>query len=225
MGAQEYSLRERKFARTKVGLMNAFVERLKDKRFDDISIKEVCQDAEIAEGTFFNYFPEKIDVIKYYLHLMTLRMIWRAQKNVPEEKYLCLINFLFGQLSEALDNNNVVYQIISVLLVQNQRPKKIEISDLEKKLVFPDCAGIEKTPVVIMDDWLRECVTLAVKNGEIPPKTNVDDVVISLMTIIIGTLLAVRFDHNDSRDYHYMRQLKALWKGLGVRKEIKRTRK
>ncbi len=221
----EYSLRERKYARTKVGLMNAFMERLKNKRFDDISIKEICQDVEIAEGTFFNYFPEKIDVIGYYLHLITIRNIWKAEKETPPGNYIALINSVFDQLSEGLNNNNVIYQIFSVLVLQTQRPKHIKISGLEKKLAFPDHAGIEETPAVILDDWLKECVTLAQKNGEIASKIDIDDVVISLMTIVTGTLLAVRFRRKDSLRHHYVRQLKLLWKGFGVEEKCKMVKK
>jgi AcrR family transcriptional regulator len=219
--AQDYPLRERKYARTKVGLMNAFMDRLKRSRFDDISIREVCQDAEVAEGTFFNYFPEKIDVVGYYLHLTTLKMIWKAKEETPAGKYIPLIDSVFGQISEELNNDNVIYQIISVLLVQGDRPKKIEISALEKKLAFPDYEGIEEMPSVILDEWLKECVVLAIKNGELPPKTKTEDVAVSLMTIIAGTLLAIRFGKSNGREYHYTRQLKALWKGLGVKEQGK----
>ena len=51
-----YSLRERKYAKTKISLANAFMERLKTKRFSDIAIKEVCENVEVSEGTFYNYF-------------------------------------------------------------------------------------------------------------------------------------------------------------------------
>ncbi|HOW35198.1 MAG TPA: TetR/AcrR family transcriptional regulator [Candidatus Omnitrophota bacterium] len=213
---EDYSLREKKYARTKVGLMNAFMERLKYNRFDDISIREVCQEVEVAEGTFFNYFPEKIDVVGYYLHLATLKIIWKAKKEAPAGKYLSLIDSVLSQMSLELNNNNVIYQIFSVLLVRSERPKKIDISALEKKMAFPNCEGIEETPSVILDEWLKECVALALKNGELPPKTKADDVVVSLMTIITGTLLAIKFGKSNSREYHYMRQLKALWRGLGV---------
>jgi hypothetical protein len=224
MKTKEYSLRERKYARTKVGLMNAFVERLKHDRFDGISIKEICKDAEIAEGTFFNYFPEKIDVIGYYLHLITLKMIWKAKKEVPAGKFLPLIDSIFSQLSEEVKNNNMTYQIISVLLVQSQRPKKVAISDLEKRLAFPNCAGIEEAPAMIMDECLKESVVLAMKNGELPSKTNADDVVVSLMAIISGTLLAIRFHNSNDLGYHYMRQLQALWRGFGAREQVKGVR-
>jgi AcrR family transcriptional regulator len=217
MKTEEYSLREKKHARTKIAIMNAFMERLKNNRFDEISIKEVCRDAEVAEGTFFNYFPEKIDVIGYFLHLTTVKMIWKARKKAPAGKYLSLIESVFNQLSDEISNNNVIYQIISVLLAQTEKPKKIAISALEKKMAFPGCEGIEETPSVCLDEWFKESVTLALRNAELPPKTNADDVVVSLMTIISGTLLAIRFCNSHSRCYHFMRQLQALWRGLGVR--------
>jgi len=224
MEVKEYSLREKKHAKTKIVIMNAFMERLKHNRFDGISIKEVCKDIEVAEGTFFNYFPEKIDVIGYYLYLATLKIIWEAQEDAPAGKYLPLINSVFSHLSDEFNNNNAAYQIISVLLVQSQRPRKMAISDLEKRLAFPNCEGIEKIPSVILDEWLKEQVILGLNNGELPPKTNVEDIVVSLMTIIIGTLLVVRFNNSNSRDYHYMRQLKALWRELGANGNDKRVR-
>lgn len=217
MKAKEYSLREKKHARTKIAIMDAFMERLKHDSFDDISIREVCKDAEVAEGTFFNYFPAKIDVIGYYLYLTTTRIIWKARKEVPPGKYLPLIDSAFRQLSEELDSNGLVYQIFSVLLTQSKKPKKAAISALEKILIFPDRPGIEETRSIALDEWFKECVILARKNGELPLNMNVDDVVISLITILTGTLLAVRFKDINSRGYHYVRQLKALWLGLGVK--------
>lgn len=216
-----YSLRERKRAKTKIAIMDAFMERLKRNRFDDISIKEVYQAAEVAEGTFFNYFPEKIDVISYYLYLTTLKIIWRAKKETPGGKYLPLINSVFRLVAEEWKNNNLTYQILSVLLVQSERPKKVAISGLEKRLAFPDCADIEEAPSVSLDEWFRECVILAQKNGELPINTNVNDVVVSLITIISGTMLSIRFSNKDSCGYHYMRQVQALWKVLGARKQGK----
>jgi AcrR family transcriptional regulator len=218
MQAKEYSLREKKHARTKIAIMNAFVERLRRSRFDDIAIREICRDLEVAEGTFFNYFPEKTDVLGYYLYLTTMKMIWQSRKSTPAGKYLPLIDSVFAQLSDELNNNNVAYRIISVLLVQSERPKRIVVSELEKKLAFPDCPGIEGTPAMILDEWFKECVISAQKKGELPARANVDDVVVSLMTIIAGTLLATRFSDNNSLGYHYMRQLQSFWRGMGVKR-------
>jgi len=217
MKQKEYSLREKKYARTKIAIMNSFINRLRHTRFDDISIKQVCGDVEVAEGTFFNYFPEKIDVICYYLLLNIVKILWKAEKEVPTGKYLPLIDAVVKQLSQGWSSDNLIYQIISVLLIQGERPKRIAISAIEKKLAFPDCAGIEDVPSVILYEWFKECMILAQKNGEVGPKVNVDDVVVSLMTISSGTMLAIRFNHRSNAEYHYMRQLHALWRDLGVK--------
>ncbi len=219
--AKEYSLREKKHARTKLAIMDSFMERLKNTRFDDISVREMCRDVEVAEGTFFNYFPEKIDVIRYYLTLNTLRMIWGARKKAPAGEYLSLVNHAFSQMSERWNNNNLTYQVISVLLAQGERPKRIDISDIEKKLAYPDCPGIEEIPTVMLHDWFKECIISARKNGELPSNVNIDDVVVSLITIVAGTILAVRFNGRNNCSYHYARQLRALWRGLEARAYIK----
>ncbi len=216
MKTGDYSLREKKSARTRIVIMNAFMELLKHKRYEDISIKEVCRGAEVAEGTFFNYFPEKIDVISYYLHLMTSKMIWQAAVDAPKGGYLAVIDRLCDQLAVEWSRNNLAYQILSVLIVQSERPKDVAVPGLEKRMVFPDCPGIEEVPSVHLDEWFRSCVIQARDNGELPSKTDVDDVVVSLTTIITGTLLAIRFGKMNKCGYHYARQLEALWRGLGA---------
>ena len=220
-GTGRSSLREIKHARTKLGLMNAFVERLKDSDFDDISVRQICRDAEVAEKTFFNYFPEKISVVDYYIQLRTLRTVFLARKALSGGKYLDLIDRVFSRMGEELNDSDVIYQIISVLLIRGPHRANVDVGAFEKQLAFPDCKGIEELPAIRLEDWIRECVAAARKNGELPLRTNIDDLVVSLITILTGTLLATRVQDTGKRDYHYMRQLRALWQGLGVRQKDK----
>ena len=215
---KECTLRQKKHAQTKIAIMKVFIKRLEQNHFDDISIREVCHDAEIAEGTFFNYFPEKFDVIAYYLYMTTMKIIWETNNEVPAGKYLSLIKSTLTHLSHEFQNNNVTYQIFSLMLVQTQLPKEIYISNLEKKLAFPGCKGIEEIPAMDIPEWLKKCVILAEKNGEFPPNTNTDDVFISLITITTGTLAAMRLSNIKKLGYHYTRQLEDLWRVLGVSK-------
>lgn len=219
MAEKEYSLREKKHARTKIALMNAFVERLRNSRFEDISIKDVCKSAEISEGTFFNYFPEKIDVITYYVNLMTMKVIWKARQKVPGGKHIALINAFFEELAEEIVKINITYEIISIIVVQHEKPKKAAIADIEKHLVFPDLAGIEDVSPLLMDEFFRECMEGALKNSEISENVKIDNAVVSLLTIMVGTLIAVKFNDVKSLKYHYLRHLQLLWTELGVKKE------
>jgi hypothetical protein len=217
MREKEYSLRERKHVRTKIAIMDAFIKRLEKARFDDISIRQICKSVEVSEGTFFNYFPEKIDIINYYMHLVILKVIWKAQKETPQGKYPVLINTVFRKLAEELNNVNIIYQLIAILIIQQERPKKITITDLEKQLVFPGYPGIENIPSIFIDDFLKECLKGALKNKELPKNTNINDVLVSLLAILGGTLLAAKLGNIKDHAYHYIRQLKLLWKGLEVK--------
>jgi AcrR family transcriptional regulator len=205
--------------------MNAFIERLRNSRFEDIAIKDVCKSAEISEGTFFNYFPEKIDVITFYVNLMTMKVIWKAQKKAPNGKYIALINAFFEELADEFTKLDITYELISIMVVQHEKPKKTIIPDIEKNLVFPNLAGIEDTPPFLIDEFFIECMEGALKNGELPGSVNIDNALVSLMTIMVGTLIAVKFsDVVKFRDvksvkHNYLRQLQMLWTGLGVKKQ------
>jgi len=217
MNPNNYSLREVKHARTKIALMNAFIERLRNSRFEDISIKDVCQSAEISEGTFFNYFPEKIDVITYYVNLMTIKIIWKAQQKAFKGKYIALLNAFFEELSDDLAKINIKYELISIMVVQRERPKKATISDVEKHLFFPDLAGIENVAPRLIDEFFKECMEGALKNGELPRNVNIDNALVSLITIMVGTMIAIKFSNVKDIKYQYLRQLQVLWLELGVK--------
>jgi len=102
MVKKEYSLRERKHAKTKIAIMDAFIKRLEKTRFDDISVRQICKDVDVSEGTFFNYFPEKIDIINYYMHLEFLQVVWKARKDVPEGAYVALIDAVLEKFGKGI---------------------------------------------------------------------------------------------------------------------------
>jgi AcrR family transcriptional regulator len=216
----DVTLRAKKHARTKVALATAFIEKLKDSRFEDISIREICHDVELSEGTFFNYFDEKIDVLNYYLCLVDLRIIWHTRRHDRGGVRLAVIDRAFAGLVEMVISPNLVSEIITAMVRQKESPRRIAISPLEKRYAFEDCPGIENEPTMRLEDFFRITIEDAVKNCELPGRQDVEDVVVSLKTILVGTLLAARRDKtNRDLNYHYRRQLAILWKGLG-RKEL-----
>jgi len=215
---QEHSLREIKYARTKIALMRAFIERLKTSRLDDISVQEICKTVEISEGTFFNYFPEKVDIINYQRRLFFIKIIWLAYKYAPKGRHLAMIETAFEKLADesAKHNINIVYQMISIMLVTDGKPAPVRISGIEKRLAFPDLEGIEEAPTMFIDDFYKQCLEKAAASGELPKKINIDDLLISLLAIMGGTVLASKLQNIRDRKYQYIRQLRLLWKGLGV---------
>lgn len=217
MAGKEYSLREIKHARTKITIMKIFIAALEKARYDDISIRCICRDAEISEGTFFNYFPEKIDIIHFFIQAILLKAIWQSRQFVPERHKLVLIETVFENLAGSINNANIMYQLIAAMMDQRELPKRGGVAPIERELLFPGCTGIEGVRDSGMEEFLTDCLKGAVKNGEIPKNANIDDMVVSLVTILTGTLLATKFADKDNNNivYHFKRQLAILWSGIG----------
>ena len=75
----DFPLRERKYAQTKIALATAVIDRLKEKRLNDISVKELCDTIPISEVTFYHYFSRKTDIFVYLLKVWHLHMEWHLK--------------------------------------------------------------------------------------------------------------------------------------------------
>lgn len=63
--AVEPSRRERKKDETRERIFKAAVKLFRDKGFENTTIDEITERADVAKGTFFNYFPKKESVLGY----------------------------------------------------------------------------------------------------------------------------------------------------------------
>ncbi|MFA7159700.1 MAG: TetR/AcrR family transcriptional regulator [Kiritimatiellia bacterium] len=209
------SLRSIKHARTRLALMNAFIGRMRGERFEDISIRDICRSAEVSEGTFFNYFPEKINVLNYFVSLMTVKFIWNARRKARRGGGIALINSFFNELADEFLKVNITYEVIATMVVRQGKVRKIEISPLEKRLFFPELKGVENEKTLLMQEFMEICLRRAAACGELPRAVNINDTVLTLMSIMVGTLIAIKFSRSKSLKRHYRRQLGMLWRGLG----------
>jgi AcrR family transcriptional regulator len=218
MEEQRFPLRERKHAKTKVALTMAFVERLKSARLDDISIKEVCDSVDVSEATFYNYFPAKIDLIYYYQQLVALKIIWETNRKAKKGSPLHRIDVFFDVLTKEVNHPYLFYELVSILVGQKVRPQSVTIPPAERSYAFPQSKGIEDIPAMSLEDFLYSNLEEAAQRGEMPRDVSLSDIMIFLLTIIIGVPLAISYDKFNTLGAYYKRQLSFLWKGLG-RKE------
>jgi len=217
MTPERFTLRERKFAKRKIALAQAFIDRLASTRFEDIHINEVCASVDVSPATFFNYFPRKIDPIYYHNQLHTTRVIWKASRMTQGKQALDFIDAAFNELIVEYENPNVVYEIISTLVGQKQYPQPLVISAAEKYYAFPGCEGIEhiETPSVLMENFFDDCLKKAIANGELPKTTDIKDAAMLLRTILVGVPLAMKFENFKNIGFQYKKQLTLIWRALG----------
>lgn len=73
MAEVELSRRERKKEETKERIFKAAIRLFKHKGFEETTVDEIAETADVAKGTFFNYFPRKEAVLGY------LPELWLAE--------------------------------------------------------------------------------------------------------------------------------------------------
>lgn len=219
--ARQPSLRERKFARTKQSLLKAAVERLRHKRLEEITVKELCEQAEVSEATFFNYFARKEDLLAYFIQLLIIQLNYRAQNVTGTDGGLAFIDAVFDQAAERLQAQpRMIMEVIAYMAQQPQPqrcPKQREWPELtlaERLQAFPGCQGIECLPELCLEDLFRPALDRAIARGELAPSIDREATLLSLLSTFLGVPLWLGVERPERLGAAYRRQLNLLWAGL-----------
>ena len=90
-------LRERKKQKTREAIHRAAMRLIARQGYEETTIEQIAEAAEISPSTFFNYFPSKEDVVLYDSYdPMILRMLKERPKDEP-------LNVTFRRVLESLD--------------------------------------------------------------------------------------------------------------------------
>jgi AcrR family transcriptional regulator len=180
------SLRQRKFARTRLTLARVLADALAQQSFAEIPVKRLCHAAEVSEATFFNYFPRKQDLMTYLAHLWVLEVGWHVERAAIEVSGMQVVGRLFAEVARTCERRpGVLAELLAWIARGGSLTVELQITSLEKRLAFPDLQGIEETPIKGIDTWLAPHLEVAIKQGELPENT--------LVPLLLGTLLSVLF--------------------------------
>ncbi len=229
------SLRERKCAQTKLGLLWAAVHRLKDKPLAEVTVKELCEEVQVSEATFFNYFRKKDDLLRYFIQIWTIQMTWHARKG--GRRGLELIRAVFERTGQELAKNpRPILEIIGHMALQppNQCPLAQgsldrQADDLgptcaalglpeptraERLLAFPQLEGTEDIPVVGLDELFHDGLLEAARDQELPSEAAIIQGVDSLLVTFFGIPLCFGQTMPERIPAAYEQQLQLIFAGL-----------
>jgi AcrR family transcriptional regulator len=99
-------LRERKKQKTKEAIQREAMRLFQENGYEETTIEEIAEAAEISPSTFFNYFPTKEDVVLYdrYDPIMASMMLSRP----PEEPPSVVMKHVFQALGVVLDRDREI---------------------------------------------------------------------------------------------------------------------
>jgi AcrR family transcriptional regulator len=211
------SLRERKFARTRLSLAEAATRHLEAASFESLSVKALCERVQISEATFFNYFPRKEDLIIYLDRLWTLELNWYGRQAAAQQKGLAVIEALFRYTSIQIQKKpGLMGEIIAHEARARERSQGMEITLAERLMAFPDLAGIEDLPDDSLESLLRNALQDAIEQGDLPANTAIAAAMVALVSIFYGVPLAMQHANPAAIGAMYRQQLALLWAGLRV---------
>ena len=211
------SLRERKFAKTRLALAAAASAHLEAASFETLSVKSLCERVQISEATFFNYFPKKEDLIVYLDRLWTLELNWYGQQAMQLHQGLAVIDALFRYTSIQIQKKpGLMGEIIAHEARSRVRQQGPVITVAERIMAFSDLDGIVNTPDDSLEGLLRGSLQTAVEQGELPENIAMSAAMVGLVSIFYGVPLALQHNNPAVIASMYRQQLELLWKGLRV---------
>jgi len=209
------TLRERKFARTRLALAAATTHHLEAAPFETLSVKALCERVQISEATFFNYFPKKEDLIVYLDRLWTLELNWYGQQAARQQRGLAVIEALFRYTSIQIQKKpGLMGEIIAHEARARERHPGPEITPAERMLAFSDLDGIDALPDDSLESLLRGALQAAIEQGELPANTAIAAAMVGLVSIFYGVPLAMQHGNPAAIGAMYRQQLVLLWEGL-----------
>ena len=214
-GFERPSLRERKFAKTRLALADAVTQHLEAASFDSLSVKALCERVQISEATFFNYFPKKEDLIVYLDRLWTLELNWYGRQAAMQGKGLPVIEALFRYTSIQIQKKpGLMAEIIAHEALSRERREGPEITPAERMMAFSDLEGIADMSDQSLEGLLRTSLETAIKEGDLPANTAIAAAMVGLVSIFYGVPLAIQHSNAAAIGAMYRQQLELLWGGL-----------
>ncbi len=207
-------LRERKAARTRLRLVETLRERLERIPFEALSVRDLCEAAEISEATFFNYFPRKQDLLAHAGRLLALELNWTLTRTAEASPGLAAIQALFDRAArEAAAAPGFLGELIAQQARLRDRPEVAPLPLADRVLAFPGRTGIEALEDAGIDALFARELRRAIERGELPPNAHLPTLVVGLVALFNGVILALRLVNPQGIAPMYRQQLALLWAG------------
>ena len=209
------SLRERKFAKTRLALAEAATNHLEAAAFESLSVKALCDRVQISEATFFNYFPRKEDLIVYLDRLWTLELNWYGKQASAQQQGLAVIDSMFRYTAIQIQKKpGLMGEIIAYEARSRERHSGLDITTAERMMAFSDLPGIVDLADDSLESLLKDSLQKAINLGELPENTAMATAMVGMVSIFYGVPLAMQHGNAAGIGAMYRQQLAILWGGL-----------
>ncbi len=187
----------------------------KERSLADISVREICDVAQVAPATFFNYFPSKEDVLVYYMRLWSIPVTLQCRAVAAQSTVLDAIITVFDFTAREMEQYpRLMFEVIAYIAHATEPPHPPSLTRAERLLAFPDLPGAEDVEPQSVDELFTALLQQALRAGELPLSVSIEAVTLLLKTIFYGVPLATRREVVHTVHHAYHEVLDVLLTGL-----------
>jgi AcrR family transcriptional regulator len=207
------SLRKEKAARLKVQVLDNTLKLVGKKSFEDLYVDDICDKVKISKVTLFKYFPQKEDILMYYLRIWCLaRTVELSQK--PREG-LAGIHYLFDKIAEEYEERpGFVLSLVGYLSDAKRPPKPFPVKPEEKRLLYPEVDSVATLEIYSVDQMLEKFVLEAIFRKEITKSTSTRDITNLISSMLFGGILVAHLNQQNPLKHFFRKTIDLALKGL-----------
>ena len=203
------SLREIKKARSKIAIFKAALDLIGETSFREVKVEDICRKAEVSTVTFFKFFPQKEDLLIYFMRLwLTDRLI--ELKEQPK-RGIGAIRHLFQTVAFGASRKpGLMLSLIGYLAEVNMHPNMPVLSDAEIRILYPGKEELVDAEAPELGELFGRFIGEAKEDGDIPAHVPTEDLVKAMFTIFYGAYLTAHIYNSREFMEYYDLHLKLL---------------
>lgn len=207
------SLRKEKSARLKVHIIEQTLKLVGKRSFEDLFVDDICDKVKISKVTFFKYFPQKEDLLMYYLRILCLHRTVEL-KEKPREGVQG-IYYLFEKIGEEVERHpGVMLSMVAYIADMKRSIKPFPMKPEEKQLLYPSLQEIQTIEVSSLEQMLEQFILDAILKKEITRTTATRDITNLLMANLYGSIITAHTFQVPSPKQYLKRNAEWLLRGL-----------
>ena len=206
-------IRSIKAAKIKVEVLREMKNLIDKGSFKDLFVSELCDRVRISKVTLFKYFPQKEDILLYYLRIWCLELAV-SLKNDPREG-LKGIYFITDELSDQFAKHpGIILSLMGYIATMEKISKPFAVKVEERKLLFPKEENLDTIEIKSLEQLIEGFMLEAIFKGEITKRGDTNEIMNLVLSQIYGTILTAHQHRISPLKLYFRRNIDALLTGL-----------
>jgi AcrR family transcriptional regulator len=213
MQLRPVSVRENKSARIKLSILNSTLELIEQSSFEKVHVSQICKKVDISKVTFFKYFPQKEDIVRYYYKVWCFHRA--VELSMDHRSGLDGIRFLFDQIAKSyLIHPGLFLGLVSFYAKIDMPVRPFPLKRAERELLYPNIENINDIEMLSMDQLFENFLLEAIFSKEITKTGDVKKMVIMVNSILFGSMLTAHLRQEEQSSFIFKQNLELFIESL-----------